>query len=321
MRKILFLLCFSISSILFTAQALAAEDPAMTVKLSTPKERVFFFQTSTDGTVSNGTKNLSVKKETPFFIFKLKDQVMVRVGNRLLRGKSLRITPKEKTDTIEITDWKRTYSWDTSGKINDNVFQGSLIIYPENTHLLIVNDLPLSLYMKGIAEVPENDPNEKRKAMTVLSRSYAAYYADPNHKKFSDTRFNASDDPQTFQKYLGYGFVKRSPLWQEALKTTTKEMLYYQDQVLRAAYSSCTGSLGRRRTPLEAGWKDHYFNETASVYAQVEDPLGIDLVRDKKGACGHGVGLSGLGATNMAKEGKSYREILEYYYKGVRIGE
>jgi stage II sporulation protein D len=34
---------------------------------------------------------------------------------------------------------------------------------------------------------------------------------------------------------------------------------------------------------------------------------------------GHGVGMSQYGANSMAKEGKNYKEILEYYYKGIKI--
>jgi stage II sporulation protein D len=34
---------------------------------------------------------------------------------------------------------------------------------------------------------------------------------------------------------------------------------------------------------------------------------------------GHGVGLSQYGANGMAKEGKSYEAIVNYYYKGIEI--
>ena len=34
---------------------------------------------------------------------------------------------------------------------------------------------------------------------------------------------------------------------------------------------------------------------------------------------GHGVGMSQYGANYMAKQGKSYREILTHYYTGVEI--
>ncbi|MPM66468.1 Amidase enhancer [bioreactor metagenome] len=35
---------------------------------------------------------------------------------------------------------------------------------------------------------------------------------------------------------------------------------------------------------------------------------------------GHGVGMSQYGANTMAKEGKSYQEILSWYYTGVTLG-
>ena len=34
---------------------------------------------------------------------------------------------------------------------------------------------------------------------------------------------------------------------------------------------------------------------------------------------GHGVGMSQYGANEMAKEGKTYEEILKYYYKNVEL--
>ncbi|WP_407058272.1 stage II sporulation protein D [Tigheibacillus jepli] len=34
---------------------------------------------------------------------------------------------------------------------------------------------------------------------------------------------------------------------------------------------------------------------------------------------GHGIGMSQYGANGMAKEGKNYKEIVKYYYKGVKI--
>ena len=34
---------------------------------------------------------------------------------------------------------------------------------------------------------------------------------------------------------------------------------------------------------------------------------------------GHGLGLSQYGANELAKEGKTYQEILQYYYKDVSI--
>ena len=36
---------------------------------------------------------------------------------------------------------------------------------------------------------------------------------------------------------------------------------------------------------------------------------------------GHGLGLSQYGANELAKEGKSYQEILKYYYQEISIEE
>ena len=46
---------------------------------------------------------------------------------------------------------------------------------------------------------------------------------------------------------------------------------------------------------------------------------GDEIYLQGKGA-GHGVGLCQVGATQMAKEGKDYREILGFYYPGTRMG-
>ncbi len=45
-----------------------------------------------------------------------------------------------------------------------------------------------------------------------------------------------------------------------------------------------------------------------------------DIIFNTKGY-GHGVGMSQYGANAMAKEGSSYKDILEYYYQGVTIEE
>ena len=35
---------------------------------------------------------------------------------------------------------------------------------------------------------------------------------------------------------------------------------------------------------------------------------------------GHGLGLSQYGANTLAQQGKSYRDIIQYYYQGVKVG-
>ena len=47
---------------------------------------------------------------------------------------------------------------------------------------------------------------------------------------------------------------------------------------------------------------------------------GKDIVITTKGY-GHGVGMSQYGANGMAKEGKTYKDILAHYYKDISIKE
>ena len=44
-----------------------------------------------------------------------------------------------------------------------------------------------------------------------------------------------------------------------------------------------------------------------------------DSYCDGKSMAGHGVGMSGCGALGMANAGKTYKEILKYYYNGIEI--
>lgn len=37
------------------------------------------------------------------------------------------------------------------------------------------------------------------------------------------------------------------------------------------------------------------------------------------GGCGHGTGMSQCGASQMAEQGKSYRDILQYYFSGCEV--
>jgi peptidoglycan hydrolase-like amidase len=207
--------------------------------------------------------------------------------------------------------------------------------------MTVINELPLEDYMKGIAEVPETDdqPQDKRKTIAVLARSYALHYLISEYEKFPGKPYNAANSPAIFQKYLGYGFEQRAPKWQAAVNDTFGEVVMVGDsfkfqvsssqfqvpdsknRVLRAAYFSCTDG-NRTKTPDQAGWgTNEYFQRFKSVFASVEDPLGDDPTREGLTACGHQVGLSGYGATQMAKQGKSYREIIGHYYQGVEVGK
>ncbi len=216
---------------------------------------------------------------------------------------------------LTLYNWKRSPSWNQN--IFDNTFEEVLEFRLVDNEIAVINELAFEKYLSGCAEIPEDEPHEKRKTMAVLARSYARHYTETNYKKFPDKPYDGSDSPDVFQKYLGYNYSLRSPEWQTALQETKDEVLTYNDEILRTAYFSCSN--GKTKTPVEAGWNSEYYSKVSDVYKSVDDSFGMDKGRFSGGQCGHGVGLSGSGAKALADQGKDYKEILNYYYQGVEI--
>ncbi len=123
--------------------------------------------------------------------------------------------------------------------------------------------------------------------------------------KFPNAPYNASDDPNVFQKYLGYGYEIRAPRHTEAIDDIKGIIITYNNKIVKTPYFN--SSDGRTRSAKEVwGW-----NNTPYLKS-VNDPYSTGKTLN-----GHGVGLSGMGATGAANEGKDYKEILKYYYSGI----
>jgi peptidoglycan hydrolase-like amidase len=241
------------------------------------------------------------------------NQMIVSVNGEKEYGKIIQVISK---DFSSLFNWNRSPAWNKS--LNDNSFAGTLEFRVINGKMHVINDIDLEDYLQGMAEVPDAEPLEKHKAMAVLARSYALHYIKTPYKKFPGQPYDGSDSPDVFQKYLGYNYSLRSNKWKQAIQDTKNEVLMHNDEILRTAYFSC--SYGRTKTPKDAGWLNNYYQKIVKdVYISVNDIFGKDEVRYKKGQCGHGVGLSGQGASYLAKKGKSYEEILHYYYQNVEI--
>jgi hypothetical protein len=241
------------------------------------------------------------------------NNMIVSVNGQKKNGKQIRVITKEH---LTLFNWHRPPAWNPN--INDNTFSDTLEFRIEDGKMIVINELSMEAYLHGMAEVPELEPYEKHKAMAVLARSYARHYTETSYKKFPGKPYDGSDSPAVFQKYLGHNYTLRSPNWQKALKETEDEVITYNDNILRTAYFSCSN--GKTKTPEAAGWfNDYYQKDVLEVYKSVDDTHGKDLERYRKRSCGHGVGLSGSGATAMAKSGNPYKDILKYYYQNVEI--
>lgn len=206
---------------------------------------------------------------------------------------------------LEVSNWKHSPAWNQN--LNDNRFRGVLEIREHNGDWVLINELPLEEYMYGLAEVIESEPIEKHKALLVAARTYALWYLTEENKFSEDTPYNASDDPNVFQKYLGYGYELRAPVHMRAVNATYGRVITYNGKLVKTPYFS--SSDGRTRSAEEVwGWKN------TPYLVSVDDPYCDGMKLN-----GHGVGMSGQGATKAAEDGKNYEEILKYYYTGIEI--
>lgn len=211
---------------------------------------------------------------------------------------------------LEVTSWTRIPNWDTNSRYNDNKFRGNIGIIVEDNRILLINELSMEAYLKGLAETGPNDHYEKRKVLAVIARTYALFYMQDHERKFSYTiYYDGCDDPNVFQKYLGYEYEIRAPKgWLEAVKNTSGEVVVFKNELIKTPYF--TQSDGRTRSGQEVwGWTNTpYLISVPDPYCEGETRLG------------HGVGVSALGAQKMAEyDNKKYDEIIKYYYTGVSL--
>ncbi len=246
--------------------------------------------------------------------FKADQQVNVQYD-----GAVFKVTGNLKTHTISgrprfqpslgtimrIDNWERRNTW--GDKANNNLFRGVLEVLIYNKELHVINELPLEDYLKGIAEESSTAPAEKIKTIMVIARTYARFYMDVV-KKFPGAPFDLNDDPNYSQKYLGYAFESRSPETARLAAATAGQYVTYNGKLIKTPYFSKSDGKKTISAADKWGWTDTPF------LVSVDDSMC-----DSTAFSGHGVGLSGCGATALAKQGKSYREIIKYYYQGVEV--
>ena len=191
--------------------------------------------------------------------------------------------------------------------INDNDFKGIVEVRRHNMETILINELSLNDYLKGMAEISGDTHPEKAKVMSILARSYAYYYMT-HSEKFIGEPYNLDDSPERSQKYLGHGFTRRSNAIVEAVNSTKGQVVSYDGDVVKTPYFTQTN--GARTLSAEEVW-----GWTHTPYLiSVDDSHCAATER-----LGHGVGLSGCGAEAFAQQGKTYQEIIDYYYPGTTL--
>ena len=203
---------------------------------------------------------------------------------------------------LDIPSLEQRAEWNKN--INDNRFRGILeLYYADNTQRYwIVNELPMEQYLKGLAETSQGAPPEYHKALSIATRTYALYhwYAKNKHGGHFDV------DAKYDQVYRGYGAEQRLTDFEKAIEATRGIVATIGDDVVVTPYFSQSDGRTRAWSEVWSGNKPHL----------VSVPVPWDQGR---ALYGHGVGMSNMGAAAMAREGKTFEEILKYFYTGITL--
>lgn len=291
-----------------TTVSIASVNKDIKVKLSYAESTASIKALESDYifTTAEGAKAKIIKGEVVTATF-ANNLVTVRSGNTSWQTTKLSFAPTTAAGKFQIVGWTRGTEPST---MNDNEFRGTLSLEFVNSAPHYINILPFNDYMKGLAEVPKSDPVEKQKAIILVARTYAYFYLDPKNRRDTKiTAYDVSDDPDQYQRYRGAKYEERHTDWSMYLDATKDEVVTYNGKLIKTPFFS--ESDGRTRSAEEV-WK-----WTDTPYLVSKDDSSC--LEGKGILKGHGVGLSGCGSAGLARQGKSYKDIINYYYTGVEI--
>ncbi len=170
----------------------------------------------------------------------------------------------------------------------------------------MINELGMESYLYGLGETSEFSPMEFKKALVTAARTYALYQWERATKHKSEYfHMNSSGDDQV---YKGYEYELNNPSIRTAAMETHGMTVNYEGRTAITPYFS--RSDGRTRD-----WSEVWHGTVAWIKS-VKTPC--DAEKGRK-LWGHGVGLSASEALCMAKEGKTWEEIIHYFYQGVDL--
>lgn len=307
----------SISSYVSTTSSIPAPTKSIAaksikVRLSYPSDTLSFRSaTDTKAVVRLNARILPFGKNMEGNVFLSgSSDIVVAIGNKKYSGKTLTVT----SDIVRIPSWNRVPIWDSSKRYNDNLFRGKIYVSNQWWKLLVVNELSIEDYLKWLGEVSDTDHSEKIKTILLAARSYAYFYVKPENRKYNTKLYDGSDNPDEFQRYLGYGYELRSPNVSTLVEKTQWQVITHNEKLIKPWYFS--SSDGNTRSYKEYCETNNPGKTCEDIpYLQsTPDPAWVWKVRN-----GHWVGISGIWATYAANNGKNYKQIIAYYLKGTLI--
>ncbi len=215
----------------------------------------------------------------------------------------LRFVPNTKNAVCTMTNFDRR---ETRGsKYEDNTFRNILELRYNSTYdrVWLINELPMEMYLRGLAETSNISHLEFQKALITGARTYA-YYHWQRATKHASEYYHV--DAYYDQVYKGYGQEQRTPRLTESVEATRGRIVEYEGKTAITPYFS--RSDGRTRD-----WSEVWGGEVAWLKSV---PTPCD---QGKTLWGHGVGMSASAALCMANEGEKWDDILKYFYTGVTL--
>ena len=164
-----------------------------------------------------------------------------------------------------------------------------------------VVQVPFEQYVADVvASEVGNSALEVCKAQAVASRTFAVSKGVLDGKVISDS---SSTDQAYRANRLASGLY---PNAEEGTLETKGQILTYNGKPINAVYSASNGG---QTVSSQERW-----GSARPYLIEQDDPWDDSTKRT-----GHGVGMSQRGAKAMAKAGKTYQEILAFYYPGTKL--
>ncbi|TAN33788.1 hypothetical protein EPN28_01405 [Patescibacteria group bacterium] len=215
----------------------------------------------------------------------------------------VRFVPDDIKYYFTLVNYDRRAAW--KGNKNFNVYRGAMEFKysPKSDAPFVINELPLDLYVAGIAETSNGAAMEYIKALLVAARTYAYYQINngvPADKRTYDVVATTAD-----QLYLGYNSEALMPRVVQAAQATYGEMVTYNAAPVITPYFGHSDGRTRAWTEVWGGSAKPWL-------------VGVEAKYDAgQKMWGHGVGMSAQDASQRAdKDGWTYDQILQYYYTG-----
>lgn len=139
---------------------------------------------------------------------------------------SVQIFPIEDEEKLTITSLERGYG--------EPEYYGYLEVFSEGSQVVVVNELELEDYLKGVlpSEMPATFESEALKAQAVCARSYAYHHMAEYHYE----EYSAHIDDST--SYQVYNNLEEAETCNQAIEETAGQLLFYENQVITAYFFS-----------------------------------------------------------------------------------